>query len=638
MAPSTIGTLKSAPEGAVAYCSAMGSGAGAGSEGVEARGIDGSGIWRSRLVLLRSRWVGTGHHAGALVASARPVRWVRVIGARVAVRSGGLAALPWRRARRRALRAQLDLLREPPEPASAALLRGTAGGWSELVTSAHASSREVLCFAPFDVDELEPGWLARMQGALGDGAVAATPTLVRPARGYRRMTEHDGLVASAGFDIEVDGSGAPRVIARGAGQAPRVLDEVVDVPAAPLQCLVVDRAAYVAVGGLVGSGEDPDCASIDLCERLRARGGRIVHVPSALVVDSRDVRSRRSLRCPVEGGSTAWDGLIATWGPRLARGTRAGASSPMRLAISTAVPSRQVCRRWGDWHVAEALARALRRQGVDVVVSTHPEAASPAVRSCDVHVVLRGLAPVDRTPGQQHVVWVISHPETIATAECDAADLVLVASPVFADELRARTSTPVEVLLQATDPDRFCPGPPSREHRHDVTVVAKSREVRRRIVTDAIQAGLEPTIYGSGWRGLVEPRLVRDEYIDNAYLPHVYRSAGVVLNDHWDSMRRSGFVSNRLYDVLACGTPVISDEVAGIPELFDDAVPMYRTPEHLASLVHRALDEPERARAEADRGRAAVLRRHTFDHRAQQLLALLHDHQLDVRGRTPLPT
>jgi glycosyltransferase involved in cell wall biosynthesis len=417
-----------------------------------------------------------------------------------------------------------------------------------------------------------------------------------------------------------------------------VLDDVVEVPAAPLQCLMVDRAAYVAAGGLLGSGDDPDCASIDLCERLRARGGRIVHAPSALVVDSRDVRSRRSLRSPVEPDSTAWDDVIAKWGPQLAHSTRTGARSPMRLAISTAVPSRQVCRRWGDWHVAEALARALRRQGIDIVVSTHPEAASPAVRSCDVHLVLRGLAPVDRTPGQAHILWVISHPETIDVTECDAADLVLVASPLFADELRERTSTPVEVLLQATDPDRFCPGPPSREHRHDVTVVAKSRDVRRRIVTDAIEAGLEPTIYGSGWRGLVEPRLVRGGYIDNAYLPHVYRSAGVVLNDHWDTMRRSGFVSNRLYDVLACGTPVISDEVAGIAELFDDAVPTYRTAEDLASLVHHALDEPELARAAAARGRAAVLRRHTFDHRAQQLLALLRDHQLDVRGRTPLPT
>ena len=45
-----------------------------------------------------------------------------------------------------------------------------------------------------------------------------------------------------------------------------------------------------------------------------------------------------------------------------------------------------------------------------------------------------------------------------------------------------------------------------------------------------------------------------------------------MLNDHWDTMRAWGFVSNRIFDVLACGTPVISDHLPEIEELFDGAV------------------------------------------------------------------
>ena len=43
---------------------------------------------------------------------------------------------------------------------------------------------------------------------------------------------------------------------------------------------------------------------------------------------------------------------------------------------------------------------------------------------------------------------------------------------------------------------------------HDVAVVAKSRDVYRGAVRDAIAAGLEPAIYGSGWEQFVDPKLI----------------------------------------------------------------------------------------------------------------------------------
>ena len=211
-------------------------------------------------------------------------------------------------------------------------------------------------------------------------------------------------------------------------------------------------------------------------------------------------------------------------------------------------------------------------------------------------------------------------------AECDAADLVLVASPRFADELRGRTATPVEVLLQATDPARFRPLPPDPRHEHPVTVVAKTRDVQRAVVTDALAAGVRPAVYGYGWDGLIDRHLIVADHVDNELLPVVYSSAGVVLNDHWDTMAAWGFVSNRIFDVLACGTPVISDDLPEVHDLFGDAVPTYRTARQLGDLVAEALDDPAQARARAARGRAIVLEHHTFDHRARALLDLVARH------------
>ena len=101
-----------------------------------------------------------------------------------------------------------------------------------------------------------------------------------------------------------------------------------------------------------------------------------------------------------------------------------------------------------------------------------------------------------------------------------------------------------------------------------------------------------------------------------------------MLNDHWDTMRAHGFVSNRIFDVLACGTPVISDHMDEIADLFGDAVPTFSNPDELRTLVEIILEDPEAARARARRGRDRVLAAHTFDHRADALSDALHRHRL----------
>jgi spore maturation protein CgeB len=91
-------------------------------------------------------------------------------------------------------------------------------------------------------------------------------------------------------------------------------------------------------------------------------------------------------------------------------------------------------------------------------------------------------------------------------------------------------------------------------------------------------------------------------------------------------MRAWGFVSNRLFDVLACGTPVISDRVAGMDELFEGAALEYQTPHELRALVDDVRADPEAAHRRAVQGRTTVLANHTFDHRARELLRALRIH------------
>jgi spore maturation protein CgeB len=298
--------------------------------------------------------------------------------------------------------------------------------------------------------------------------------------------------------------------------------------------------------------------------------------------------------------------------------------------VSVAAPSDRMATRWGDWHLAAALARSLERAGHMTIVETR-EHRFETRPDADIRLVLRGVERIERADDRLHVLWIISHPESVTTAECDEADLVLVASPRFAATLRARTSTPVEVLLQATDHYRFRPLhrlARRSETRHDVLVVAKTRDVPRPIVLDAIAAGLRPAIYGTGWESFVEPSLVVARHVPNNELPVLYSSAGVVLNDHWSSMRDNGFVSNRILDVLACEVPVVSDRLPEIVELFGDAVPTYADPDELGVIVEASLRDPDEARRRAAKGREIVVAGHTFDRRTRELLAHLQRHGL----------
>ena len=51
-----------------------------------------------------------------------------------------------------------------------------------------------------------------------------------------------------------------------------------------------------------------------------------------------------------------------------------------------------------------------------------------------------------------------------------------------------------------------------------------------------------------------------------------------MLNDHWEDMRVEGFVSNRIFDVLATEPRLLTDEVAGLAEVLGDGLTTWSHP------------------------------------------------------------
>lgn len=291
------------------------------------------------------------------------------------------------------------------------------------------------------------------------------------------------------------------------------------------------------------------------------------------------------------------------------------------VAVVHSAPAGEAGSHWGDTHFADSLAVGLSRTGANARVVAHDERDDLAPVPT---VVLRGLHAHLPPPGVPSVLWVISHSYRVTDEELAAFDHVCVASSIEARRLATRTDTPVHVLHQATDTDRFRPPGVAPGLASDgVVVVANNRWPGRRAPRWLRQLGIDFHLYGLKWDGTPEERYVTALRVPNEHLAGIYATADLVVADQWMQMARNGFVANRLFDVAAAGGFVVSDAGPGIGEVFGDLVPTYDTRDELGVQVDRWLADPA-ARLETGAALADLVRRsHTFDHRAARLRHLL---------------
>jgi glycosyltransferase involved in cell wall biosynthesis len=533
----------------------------------------------------------------------------------------------------------------PVVPPTLPLLEGrVARGWSTAVGWAvpHLQgTRAVLLDSTVVVSALH---LRRLVGELGDGDEG--PVVVQGV--LRRV---DGTVATAGA-LRLSPLVAPASLLEGHPAEDSERLGLVDVFAADAPVLAVRSSGLTAPPPTT----DMRLAVAGLSREVARRAGpraRVVSTPCGRSLETRP--PVRSLDAGAQDLLVAWRALSDVDGPRaLARlgfevtldvpvspvppGERAGirVSRPLlrrsvgraalvleptprlRWSLKTAAWPGERGDDWGDTHFARDLARALTGLGQDVVVDRRLSHARPGSDDLDdVSLVLRGLDRTPLSPSALNVLWVISHPDLVSPGELGSFDLRFAASETWAGRVSDETGHAVEPLLQATDPGRFAPGPVDAELVSDVLFVGRTRGVFRPVVRDAVAAGLDVSVWGDGWSGLVPPGVVRGESLPNERLPAAYRSARVVLNDHWADMAREGFVSNRIFDALATGAPVVSDSVPGLSDSLGGLVRTYETPDDLRRIVLDIEREPEEARAERAR---SVAEHHSFDARARLLL------------------
>jgi O-antigen biosynthesis protein len=514
------------------------------------------------------------------------------------------------------------------------------------------STGEVVVFLD-DSAIVQRGWLPPLLRALdAPNVLAAQPLLVHP----------DHTVRSAGMVFPRRGTLPAHFLDRHPAEDARRVGTHIEVSGVTAEAMAIRAADFAALDRF---DSDQNCwADVDLCLRLRESTGaadrpavptpRIVVSTDSVVVQQPNTATDRA-REDADAFHRRWSGRTpredeqlwraagftvshyrpetspAAARPQLARpvltrpvtlvsqGPARGLPA-LRWAIKTAAPAGEAGRRWGDVHFAHALAAALERLGQTAVVDPREAHHRGTAYLDDIVLTLRGLHPVAPQPGRVNLLWVISHPDRITPAELDQYDRVFAASIPWAARMSETREDPVIPLLQCTDPELFHPGVTQPDTGHRCLFVGNSHRMLRPVVRDAIEAGADVAVYGLGWDDLLDARFVHGSHLPNSELAAAYRSATVVLNDHWGDMRREGFLSNRLFDATAVGARVVSDDVGEIAEIFGKAIVTYRGVDEVRTLLSKPVDEV--FPSEADRLLLAgrIRREHSFDARAGMLL------------------
>ena len=293
--------------------------------------------------------------------------------------------------------------------------------------------------------------------------------------------------------------------------------------------------------------------------------------------------------------------------------------SSLRWAIKTSVPAGPAGQGWGDLYFAQEIAEALRKLGHVARVDLRTELLISNSPQDDVVLVLRGVERIRPQRGALNLLWIISHPSRISKHEIKSFDAVFAASTLWSQKMEKKTDIKITPLLQATNPTKFTPNVSEPDCDHDVLFIGNTRNEFRKIIKDSLTANLKPTVYGRNWDRYISSDLIGGDFIENSEIAAKYRSAGIVLNDHWTDMAREGFYSNRLFDAVASGARVISDQVEGIGEIFQGGVQTYTSPSDLEKLCSKENRRIWGSQQEIVDRAHQIGEMHSFDQRAKVL-------------------
>lgn len=253
--------------------------------------------------------------------------------------------------------------------------------------------------------------------------------------------------------------------------------------------------------------------------------------------------------------------------------------------IKNPAPATDDKVNWGEYGFYLNVKEKLEEQGYFVYIDYFDDWKGPI----DADYVLISLAarkyrPDRSVPNCKYFLWLNCYVDRFDISECELYDAVLVSSNMYTKKLQEEVSVPVIPFLLCAEADKFYPE--QTEKKYDKVFVGNTRGVKRDCIFWCEDKKIEVDLWGRkegafGWaKRIQENSSIRlHGFLQNDKLPEVFRSSRIILNDHFEDMKREGFINLRTIEALLCGSAVLSDYHQELEELFGDMIIYYHDEE-----------------------------------------------------------
>jgi spore maturation protein CgeB len=284
--------------------------------------------------------------------------------------------------------------------------------------------------------------------------------------------------------------------------------------------------------------------------------------------------------------------------------------------------------RWLDQfdlqHINKKMVSLTLKAKPDIVIVTGGHRISGStVKALRDHGIVAVLWTIDPPLNFQPIINVAPHYDYIFCQGTEAVELLNHAGiisvrwlPVACDASQQR---PVELSPKE-----------KRDYGNDVVFVGSYYPNRAELFERLTDFDLG--IWGPGWEKLHSDSPLRRFLKGGPLKPElwlkIYSASKIVLAAHYRDPEGRFPVyqaSPRIFEAMACGTLVISDNQRDVFSLFKDGEHLigFDHPDDLVEKIRYYLEHPEERKEIARRGRQEVLQNHTYIHRIEKLLSVV---------------
>ena len=407
-------------------------------------------------------------------------------------------------------------------------------------------------------------------------------------------------------------------------------------------CLLMSRRVFQEIGGF-DEFYQYGYEDVDLCLKAFRKGYMNYYCPSAILfhyefgtqgrTPSPEVSQRR--RTNREYFDRKWRGwLRKQYMGDLLENRKLFTDKKLKIAFAVTETGEKAVA--GDYFTALELAQAFEKKGADISFLSRTEGDWYDVGTgTDVVIsMLQHWDPRRAYNTAEHLItvgWARNWFHRWTDRPYINSYTVLLASSETAKAyMERRLGRSVGLLPIATNAERFAEtgkggGLTEAKYVSDYCFTGNRFAVEREIETELYPEDLPYRfkLYGNGWEESERFARYNQGHLGYRDMIRAYRNTKVVLDDATPSTKNSGAMNSRVYDALAAGCLVLTNNTLGAAETFRGLLPSFHDRESLkAELTKYLSDDGLRERKIAEL-RDFVLQNHTYAKREETLRSIL---------------